>query len=212
MEEAVPVPVGARMRGPEPDGSKQRAMRRPRGSTSKSVGRRGGGDRGAVLVEAAFVLPILVVLVMGIIDFGFVFNDWISVRQGARDGMRQMIVKANVPPPTGSTSWSCPTTGGPAAGTDAYSVMCFTKSRVGLDQTNTRVKVAFNTTNGYKAGQPVKICVQYKTGSITGMFNSVLQNKVLDTDVESLIEQDDTSMAVFAETPITSWPASCDQY
>jgi len=162
-----------------------------------------------VLVEAAFMLPFLFALLFGIIDFGFTFNDWISVRQGGRDGLRQMIVKTN-PTNPGGGAWACPTTGGPASG-DPQAIMCFTKLRVGLDQTKTRVKVAF--TAPYTAGQPVKICVQYQTASITRAYAPLLDGKVLDTEVESLIETTSPTMtAPFAETPFTAtWPASCDQ-
>ncbi|HMC68386.1 MAG TPA: TadE/TadG family type IV pilus assembly protein, partial [Mycobacteriales bacterium] len=122
------------------DGSMYRAMkRRVRRSEPKTRRSRGRDDRGAVLIEAAFLLPFLFALLFGIIDFGFTFNDWISVRQGGRDGLRQMIVNANPTPPAPSTTWAgagCVQNGGPDSVTSAhaYSVMCFTKLRVGLDQ------------------------------------------------------------------------------
>ena len=169
---------------------------------------RGKGERGAVLVEMAFTLPILCALLFGIIDFGYAFNDWISVRQGGRDGLRQAIVN------TAPTAPACTGvgTGAPAAGTDGNKIMCFTKNRVGLDFTNTRVKVYFVPTSGtLAAGQPMKLCVQYKTSSLTGAYSAILTNKVLDTEVESLNEQA-TTMAPFQEDPVVtggSWPASC---
>src|SRR5438309_624659 len=139
-------------------------MRRLRGRSEHRVrSSRARGDRGAVLVEAAFMLPFLFALLFGIIDFGFTFNDWISVRQGGRDGLRQVIVKTNPTNPAGG-AWACPEgAGGPAAGTDAQAIMCFTKLRVGNDQTKTAVKLYFDTAAGatFSAGKPVKICVQY---------------------------------------------------
>src|SRR2546421_10205254 len=91
------------------DGSMKRAMRRRvRRSEPKPRRSRGRDDRGAVLVEAALLLPFLFALLFGIIDFGFTFNDWISVRQGGRDGMRQLIVDTTPAPPTPPGSWSCP--------------------------------------------------------------------------------------------------------
>ena len=51
------------------DGSMYRAMkRRVRRSEPKTRRSRGRDDRGAVLVEAAFMLPFLVALLLGIID------------------------------------------------------------------------------------------------------------------------------------------------
>ena len=197
-------------------------MRRHRGRSERPNGRsRGRGDRGAVLIEAAFLLPFLFALLFGIIDFGFVFNDWISVRQGARDGIREAIVNSAPMTPTGgaSTTWSCPPgAGAPAVGTDAYALMCFTKQRVGLDQNKTAVSIYFNSTNGWNPGQPVKVCVEYITGSVTGAYNAVLSNKKLDTDVETLIEQQAVnSMSSFQETSFpggngpTAFPTSCQQ-
>ncbi|HET7326334.1 MAG TPA: TadE/TadG family type IV pilus assembly protein [Nocardioidaceae bacterium] len=46
------------------------------------------GERGAVAVEAALVTPLLVVLVFGIIEFGFIFKDWLAVTSSVRAGAR----------------------------------------------------------------------------------------------------------------------------
>lgn len=165
---------------------------------------RGRVDDGAVLVEAAIVLPLLIALLFGIIDFGFVFNDWVAVRQGGRDGLRQAIVS---PTPAVPPSACTPVGGSP--GTDAKNLVCYTKDRVGLDQSKTRVKIYFDSAKTYKAGEAVKVCVQYQTSSKSG-FYGLLNGKVLDTEVESLIEQTQTTFAApYAETPLTSWPASC---
>jgi Flp pilus assembly protein TadG len=40
------------------------------------------------MVETAMVLPILLVLVFGMLDFGRVFNAWITVTNSAREGAR----------------------------------------------------------------------------------------------------------------------------
>jgi Flp pilus assembly protein TadG len=45
-------------------------------------------DRGAAAVEAAFVLPILLLVVFGIIDFGRMLNTQISVTEAAAQGVR----------------------------------------------------------------------------------------------------------------------------
>ena len=201
------------------DGSMLRAMRRVRERAERKSRRaRARDDRGAVLIEAAFLLPFLFALLFGIIDFGFTFNDWISVRQGGRDGLRQMIVKTNPANPAGG-AWACPEGGGgPMAGTDAQAVMCFTKMRVGLDQHKTAVKVYYDTAAGasFTAGKPVKICVQYRTASLTRAYASILDNKVLDTEVESLIETTSASMAPFQENAFPdgtalTWGATCTQ-
>jgi Flp pilus assembly protein TadG len=45
-------------------------------------------DRGAAAVEFALVLPLLVALVFGLIDFGRAYNQQISLTQLAREGAR----------------------------------------------------------------------------------------------------------------------------
>jgi Flp pilus assembly protein TadG len=46
------------------------------------------GDRGAAAVEFALVLPILLLVVFGIIDFGRAYNAQITLTQAAREGVR----------------------------------------------------------------------------------------------------------------------------
>jgi TadE-like protein len=46
------------------------------------------GERGAVAVEAALITPLLIMLVFGIIDFGFLFKDWLAVTSATRAGAR----------------------------------------------------------------------------------------------------------------------------
>jgi hypothetical protein len=48
----------------------------------------GASEQGAAAVEMALVLPILLLVVFGIIDFGFAFNAQISLTQAAREGVR----------------------------------------------------------------------------------------------------------------------------
>jgi Flp pilus assembly protein TadG len=45
-------------------------------------------DHGAVAVEFALVLPLLLILVFGIIDFGRLFNAQVNLTQAAREGAR----------------------------------------------------------------------------------------------------------------------------
>ncbi len=45
-------------------------------------------ERGTVLVEAAFVLPLLIVLVLGIVEYSVAFNKSATVANAARAGAR----------------------------------------------------------------------------------------------------------------------------
>jgi len=89
--------------------------------------RRARGDRGAVFVEAAFVLPVLLTFVFGIIEFGFGWRDKVTVETATRAGAR-----------TGSNL-------GKAAQSD-YSVVQTTLSALGssVPQSNIDMIVVFN--------------------------------------------------------------------
>jgi Flp pilus assembly protein TadG len=50
-------------------------------------------DRGAAAVEFALVLPVLLVLVLGIVEFGRIYNVQISVTNAAREGARVMAIE-----------------------------------------------------------------------------------------------------------------------
>jgi len=49
---------------------------------------RGAREQGAAAVEMALILPVLLIVVFGIIEFGFVFNAQISLTQAVREGVR----------------------------------------------------------------------------------------------------------------------------
>jgi Flp pilus assembly protein TadG len=50
--------------------------------------RRAADDRGAELIELAIVFPILLLLVAGMVDFGFLFQRYEVVTNAAREGAR----------------------------------------------------------------------------------------------------------------------------
>ena len=49
---------------------------------------RGAGDRGAAAVEFALLLPLLLLIVFGLIDFGRALDAQITLTQAAREGAR----------------------------------------------------------------------------------------------------------------------------
>src|SRR5689334_25030782 len=67
-------------------------MRRCATSSTAPASARRRDQRGAALVEFVVVLPLLLLLVFGVIDFASVFNDYQSVRQGAGAGERMAVV------------------------------------------------------------------------------------------------------------------------
>ena len=91
------------------------------------VARVRGNEAGVALIEAAFVLPILLVLAIGMLDFGRAFQTKSLLDQAAREGARVAVItspdldlvtaRANaILAPAGIAATSVTVTG-PAAGT-----------------------------------------------------------------------------------------------
>jgi Flp pilus assembly protein TadG len=55
------------------------------------------GERGAAAVEFAFILPLLIVLVLGIAEFGRAFQVQGTLSAAAREGVRVMALQNNQP-------------------------------------------------------------------------------------------------------------------
>jgi Flp pilus assembly protein TadG len=47
---------------------------------------------GQAMVELAFVLPILIMVMLGIVQFGIVFNNYVTMTDAARAGARKAAV------------------------------------------------------------------------------------------------------------------------
>lgn len=63
-----------------------------------------GDENGQSMLELALILPMLLLMVLGLVDFGFVFSDRLAVYNGARDGVRYAT--------TAPTAWSSASTPG----------------------------------------------------------------------------------------------------
>lgn len=55
--------------------------------------RRNSDERGAAAVEFALVLPVLIILLLGMVEFARVFNVQISLSNAAREGARTMAIE-----------------------------------------------------------------------------------------------------------------------
>jgi Flp pilus assembly protein TadG len=51
------------------------------------------GEPGQAMVEFALVLPILMLVILGIIKFGILYNNWLQLTDGVRSGARQYAVE-----------------------------------------------------------------------------------------------------------------------
>jgi Flp pilus assembly protein TadG len=99
-------------------------------------------DRGAAAVEFALLLPVVLLLLFGIVDFGLALNAQITITQAAREGARlqalgvavvptatvvartQAAATGLLPVPTVNTGTVCPV--GAAASVDAVVTVTYT--------------------------------------------------------------------------------------
>jgi len=68
-------------------------VRKGRPSPLARAGRppRRSDQRGAALVEAAFVIPLLLLLVLGVVEYGFMVNRGTLLNNAAREGAREAV-------------------------------------------------------------------------------------------------------------------------
>lgn len=155
------------------------------------------GERGANLVEFAIVLPVLITIVFGIVEFGFAFNTYLELRSGSREGARLAAVNNE-----------CNTSASGCAGTaDAQrdALIADTRTRLtGLaSSSDIGVDIIFpgeiaapdgTTENDDDVGDDVAVCVYYQLDSVTGLF-PFLNNKWLTSSAIMRIEQEATYSA-----------------
>ena len=58
-------------------------------------------ERGQTMTEFAIILPVLVVLLFGIIQFGIAFNNYVTITDAARAGARKAVVSRQAGNPAG---------------------------------------------------------------------------------------------------------------
>lgn len=111
-------------------------------------------DRGAAAVEFALVLPILLLLVFGIIEFGRLYNIQTSITAAARQGARVMALNHGATPNSDAT----------ASLISAAKPYTVTASQVTITPATCPSN---NTTNAI-----VKVTVDYPVNLLTGWFGA----------------------------------------
>jgi Flp pilus assembly protein TadG len=159
-------------------------------------------EEGASLVEFALIAPILFLILFGIIDFGFIYNDFLQVRQGVRDGARVGAVANFGTDQSCSSNANVTVTNSGTASTQAQELICATRNKIGLDSSKMRVAVALAgpqgvacttnpgaTNNCYADGSELIVCAMYPATSRSGFLKPFLGNGVVTTRVAIRIEQ-----------------------
>jgi Flp pilus assembly protein TadG len=125
-------------------------------------------DAGAAALEFALVLPVLVLILFGIIDYGLYFSNTLDAESGVQTAARQAIV-GNLTPCT------TPLTDAGSASSQVQSLMCMVKNNTGSITGTAYVKVVFptapaNGTNpaGWYPGQQLIVCEVIDVQGLTG--------------------------------------------
>jgi Flp pilus assembly protein TadG len=126
-------------------------------------------ERGAALVEFAILMPLLLLLILGIIEFGWLFGQFNDVRHAAREGARYAAVDA--PSDIAIRQRVCDTLEGFSAGTDSVDITL--------------------TEGGGAKGDMASIAVTAHIGSLTNVpLITAFTPDSLSSDVLFRLEQD----------------------
>lgn len=139
--------------------------------------RRSKRDRGAALVEFAFVAPVMFLLLMGTIEFAMQLNDYQSVRSGLRDAVRVASVD-RVPTDCNASS----------SKTD--DLVCYVRQRIGVSGT-TAVRVVVTAPVVAIAGDKgtVKVCAERPYTSLTRLLAPFFANRYMRSEVTMRVER-----------------------
>lgn len=131
---------------------------------------RSKNDRGANLVEFALVMPFLVLLVLGIVEFSWTLATNLDVKQGAREGARLTAV-------------DFPDTGNAAMAAE----ICNRMDLVGSDPATS---ITWASDGSPDVGEGVTVTVSTPHTTLTGFMDWAFGSlTTLDSTVEIRIEQ-----------------------
>ncbi|QTG80816.1 TadE/TadG family type IV pilus assembly protein [Arthrobacter crystallopoietes] len=120
---------------------------------------RESSERGAVAIEFAILLPILLFLFLGIIEFGRAYNAQITLSQGARESVRVMaIADDNV--------------AARSAATRSSGLLDPTLMTIDITAQDPRDPSGTVIVDDCRPEHDVTVQIEYDLASITGFFNA----------------------------------------
>ncbi|MCX7745535.1 MAG: pilus assembly protein [Clostridia bacterium] len=109
--------------------------------------------KGQSVVETALVLPIIILILVGIIDFGLMFNNYLVIANASREGARNAAV--------GSTDM------------EVFSIIANMTSTLN----NAKMKITiYPSPSLRKKGEEIKVTVEYDNDLITPIMSSIIPN------------------------------------
>lgn len=139
-------------------------------------------------VELALVMPILLLVVFGIIDFGISFANYESVRSGTREAARLGVVNdlQNAPSCT-INGQSVTPPANPQNTTDGTNALiCLAKNRIGLSQSEAKIKISIT---GQAIGDNLDVCASFPVTALNGFTAPFLSGQIITSSVTMRLEQ-----------------------
>lgn len=153
-------------------------------------------ERGAAIVEFAVIVPLLILLLCGVIDFGLMFGGYMSLESGVASAAR--VVSLDEYQYNGSTSCS----GGPTAATAdvVCNVVAHLGSLTGLKSSSLAIGICFVTPGstpscsgssaaGTSVSNDVIVCAQAALQSTTGLTSIFVSGSTVSTSSRQLMEE-----------------------
>jgi len=109
--------------------------------------------KGQALVEMAFVLPILILLIMGIVEFGRILNSYLIITNASREGARYASIQS----------------------TDSEIQAVVSNLTVTLDQQDLNVVITPTASNRV-SGSSATIRIDYQINIITPIISNIVPN------------------------------------
>ena len=113
-----------------------------------------GNRRGQAMLEFALVLPVLILVLMGMLEFGRVMHEYMLVTEAARIGARAAVVNAN----------------------DATVRSQIMSAVPAIESANITI------VRGANSGDPVKVTVKGRVTIITPIIGAILPNPFTITE------------------------------
>jgi Flp pilus assembly pilin Flp len=129
-------------------------------------------ENGQALVEFALITPLLILLLCGIIDFGWIFGNQLILNNAGRDTARYMAINYNDSAITGSS----------LSDKDAAATTYLT------DQLGPGSRKEFDvipTLTGLAPNQKIEIYASYKLQVLTPVLSTIIGDSFIEIDTET---------------------------
>ena len=145
-----------------------------------------GRDSGAAALEFALVVPVLLILVFGIIDYGLYFSNTLGARSGVREAARQGVVENFAAGDCSSSSVN--SSSGPA---NMRKLACLAVTETGATAGETYAMATFqdDPPGGWSQGDMLVVCVVVTNKGVTG-YSPLPGGGTTQTALRMRVEQD----------------------